>query len=93
LKLFKNHDKLEYELYYYNSFISFGNNYRESSFEVIVEDGSYVRLELPFTFKRTYIDSYTFKEKNGKCRPVWLFRKRMVGDKVVRSKQFVWLPV
>jgi hypothetical protein len=93
MKLFKQHDKLEYELYWYNSFISFGNNYRESSFEVIMEDGTYVRIELPFAFTRTYVDSYTFKEKTGKCRPVWLFRKRIVNGKIVKSRQFAWLPV
>lgn len=95
MKFFKRYNKNEDQVYDNDVFISVGNSYRSDVLGDMVQNGSFIRISLPFAVTTKYVDAYTFKEQTGKCRPVWLFRKRIVGyhPKPIRTRYFGWIPV
>lgn len=109
MKFFKRANRLEGQAYEDNVFISWGRNYREeriitktdeyghgNNFEYSEkDDGSYLRIELPFTREKGYIDPNTFRNMRGPCRPVFLRRKRIPAWNANYFKKwyFCWMPV
>lgn len=88
MKLFALGKKHEGEAFARNAIISAGNCIRGDN----SADGWYFKIEFPFKKVKDYLDATTFKDTNGPCRYVIVFRYRPKAA----SKYFsikAWVPV